>query len=240
MKASTLLLSAALALGSAASASAQVITTFETLSAWSLSNATSSFSTNSALVQTFQLPAAAPVIYQMAWHFVTPAGQSVSSSSTLDAYVTLWNTATNRPSGAPIWSALSVVMPAYGSGSYNLQLTPDLLTDSSLTYAMILRGTSVASNVHIANADQDDGFEYGQNFRRSTGATSFASLSGLNYQTPGEDWGFSTLSISDSLVPIPETGTVAVVFAGVLVAGLGVRRRLLAKREAVAQTATAA
>ena len=59
-------------------------------------------------------------------------------------------------------------------------------------------------------------------------------MSSATFDVQGFDWAFAQLTIADSvLTPIPETGTVAVVFAGALVAGLAVRRRIRAQRESV-------
>ncbi|MBC8010926.1 MAG: hypothetical protein H7067_12615 [Burkholderiales bacterium] len=235
MKASTLLLSAGLALTSAGVCSAQVITTFETVTAWDISGATNSFGTGTAIAQTFQLPGASKIV-SMSWHFVTPS--NVIGTSTLEAYLTEWNTTTNKPTGAAIWSDLTASLPAYGNGFHDLTLTPNFVTDAGITYAMILRGTAVANRVHISNADLADDFSYGRNYRAGLGATSFASLAGLTYDVPGQDWGFSQITLE--LTPIPETGTVAVVFVGALVAGLSLRRRPRTVEALVTDTAATA
>lgn len=236
MKTSTLLLSAALALASTASSFGQVIT-FETMTAWT--GARSTLLTNGAIVQTMKLPEETPAIHSMTWRFTTPT--TVTATSSIEAYFVQWFPGDDPttldvveqtgPTGSILWSQ-AITLPTY-TGTYDLKLTPNLLTDASKSYAMILRGVNMSTGVQVANVDDSDAFIYGQNHRLASGATSFAALSGLSYTAPGFDWGFYQIVIADSiLTPIPETGTVAIVFAGALVAGLGLRRRRHAESRA--------
>lgn len=233
MKTSTLLLSAALALGSAASASAQVITTLETVTAW---NGTSNlnFQVGQPISQTMKLPVATPAIYSMSWRFFASGSNPVNSVSTLDAYFAEWNTSTNSPTGAPLWSSTGLEIPAFGSGIYDLVLTPNLLTNPTKTYAMILLGTALSANLQVAIADTANNFTYGRAARLvEDPAYSYADLTAVSSNIPGGDWVFSQIVIADQvLTPIPETGTVAVAFAGIVVAGLGLRRRRHAESRA--------
>ena len=241
MKTSTLLFSAALALSSAASSFGQVITTLETVTAW---NGTSNlnFQVGQPISQTMKLPVATPAIYSMSWRFFASVNNPVTSISVLDAYFAEWNTSLNSPTGSPLWSSTNVTLPAFGSGNYDLVLTPNLLTDPTKTYAMILIGTSLSANLQVAIADTANNFTYGRAARLvEDPAFSYNQLTTVSSNIPGGDWVFSQIIISDSvLTPIPETGSVAVAFAGMLVAGLGLRRRYSARRTDVSAPALAA
>lgn len=235
MKTSTLLLSAVLALAGTASSFGQVIT-HETVSGWNrVSNV--NFQQGKAYGQTMTLPSATSAIRSMTWRFFGSESSPVSTASTVDAYFAEWTPGFlpffGSPSGSALWSQMDIEIPAFGSGNYDVNLIPNLMTDPLKSYVMILVADSVNSNLQIALADTQDKFTYGVGVQSNSSVTNYTSLTSTPLIAQNGDWVFSTIIIADSiLTPIPESGTVAVLFAGFLAVGLGLRRRNHAARRA--------
>ena len=111
-------------------------------------------------------------------------------------------------------------------GSYPslINATYGYLTSSTSTYALMLTNTGSASNVGL-------GLIFGNPF-------SYGEASGLS----GSDWAFSQIAVApgnQSLVPVPESGTVASLAIGAMVFGL-VGFRMHQRRRAAATAPIAA
>ncbi len=181
-------------------------------------------------------------VQQMTYRFVTSSTTPISAT-TINASFVEWNnagaaTATLVDFGSvvipassdPSWGTTSVGSTTFHTYDYTFSV--DLLNLSAAsTYALIFSPTASTSLAFGLN-----NFGAASNF-----ASGHAIISGWD-QLP-QDWAFQNVVYvpQGNFVPVPETSTVAVVFAAVLVAGLvfmRTRQRRLANADA--ETAMAA
>lgn len=227
------------------SASAQIITTFETISDYT--GSTISFANNRALTQTFSNVLQ---VQSMTYRFVRTSG-AATAADTLNYYFVEWDTNTNRATTLIQSGALSVP----GIGSFTSYNYPDPDTNdpipymgydylfnlnfttgvASKTYAMILVGTSGSSDLSMQLIDTNDNFQWGSAYRTDlTNGYTFSTMqstSGSGYAPAGTDWGFAQIVVE--LGPVPEPATAAAGIGAVLIAGL-VGFRTLQRRRALA------
>lgn len=225
-------------------ASAQIITTFETISSYSGSDI--SFLSGKALTQTFTN---VKYIQSMTYRFVRTSG---ASSTTLQYYFVEWDTINNK-AGTGIQGGTISVPPlssfttyTYGIdlneySGYDFTFNLNYTANATKTYAMILWSPTNASAVKLQQIDGADAFPYGTSYF-ATGISGTSGGSGLtqlqtNTSTPyvpaGTDWGFSQIAVE--LGPVPEPATAAAGLGALLVAGL-VALRMMQRRRAAALT----
>jgi hypothetical protein len=232
---------AALFVAFVGSAQAQ-LQTYETVSTWEGSGFTFSASgTNATRGQVFSDVSA---VKSMTYNFFT---SGVASATSLTATFGEWNTGSNAFVSGTTVSFGTISIPASTSGSwvplataygvenevstfaYNFDLatlsgalineTFGYLTDSSKSYALMLTNVT-GSNTNLSlGLSNDDVFAFG-----------FAKGFSDN------DWAFAQIIVApgnQTLVPIPESGTIAAFATGLLVLGM-VGYRVRQRRTAVA------
>lgn len=249
MKISALVLSASFLLGGVAPVVAQV--SIDTLPETSYVP----LAFGRPVAQTFVVPAGYRVD-SVTWRFFNLSGLATTSSaaaSTLNVYFAEWNVSTDKPFNRAIVAMAgttsnvgsSYQVPSIAAGSHydfvfsTLPIPAAGPESAEKTYVAILspRVNTFDSTIQVGLNSTTDEYPTGEAFRRET--SSGAGQSTLAAMAAGAapaftardfDWAFADITIS--LTPVPETGTVAVAFAGVLVAGLAARRRFQAKRAA--------
>jgi len=230
----------------AVSAQAQLVT-YETQSAYDGSSIT--FTASGSNASRGQIFTDVSAVAKMTYNFFTGTSGN-ATATTLTATFGEWNTATNTFVSGTTVSFGTITIPASNSGSwttltnangtfityeYAFDLTTltsalvnsqyGYLTDSTKSYALMLSNTTGVATGLALGLTNDDVFAYGS-------ARGFSDY----------DWSFSQIVVapgSQSLTPIPESGTVASIAVGVMVAGLvgfrmNQRRRVSAAPEVAA------
>lgn len=211
------------------SARAQLVT-YETISSWTGSVIT--LTSGQAYAQTFSnVSQVASMTYLFASY-----NNVGTAAATFSASFVEWNTTTNT-AGAVVQSLGTLTVPASNTwtdfvagdeGSiytYGLEVTLNEVTDPLKSYALVLTSNQTRTLMGFTLTNSD-AFSHGY------------AYSNGNYT--GLDWGFSQLVVEPAgLTPIPESGTVAGIAAGVLVAGL-VGFRLRQRKQAALVAAPAA
>lgn len=256
MKTTVRLLLTALGLAAASTANAQLPgdtytpnNTNNTITATAIGGASNGY------VQTMRFASAAPLgtdtFSSVQIFFTSEGGNPVTGVNNIDVYFSEWTPSVagqaNRTLGNIIGPALfsqSISLGAYGLSTF-ATVNPGVLIDPSKVYALTFVTVNTSSGFRVAsdtlgstNATTGVGstnfFVEGRSFvSDNDGIATFGDLVASDFTVFGQDLLFRNLI----LTPVPETGTVAVAFAGVLVAGLAVRRRMAAKSKTVATVA---
>jgi len=216
------------------SLSAQLIT-YQTQTDYS--GSVSTFGTSGSSQTRGQIFSDVSAVKSMTYNFFAGSGfGNLASATSLSAVFGEWNTGTNSFVSGTTVSFGTIVIPASGSAGWNstLSMTGDsfanysytfnlaslssslvhstfgYLTDSSKSYALMLRNVTGSFTNLGLGLSNDDLFGYGY----ARGQSDYDYVFSQIVVAPG----------SQTLVPIPETGTVVSLAALVLVAGLAALR----------------
>jgi len=179
------------------------------------------------------------------------ANNTATNAIPLNVYFTEWSTGTAQATS--VLAAGTIVLPfqatwSSGFGAYYYDVAMDFSSvatglSAANTYAFSVLGTALTASNDVRIPYASNAYALGVGYE-TAGASGGPLGAGSGSALPGAsaDWQFiadsSVASFTPFAAPVPEASTVAVLFAGVFVAGL-VTLRLRQKRQRAATAATA-